>query len=121
MQEIVSTLEESAQEVFDVLGQGHSEATYHRALERELSSRGVSFSSEGTVPILYKGSPVGRYRPDMFIDTDDGTVIIELKATSSTGEDQLAGYLSILEQDNNFEIAGGVLIRFNDDVEVIQA
>jgi len=121
MDKIVSTLEDASQEVFDTLGAGHSESTYHSALMRELSSRGVSFTSEGTIPILYKGSPVGRFRPDLFIETDDGTVVIELKATNSTGEDQLDGYLSILDTDNNFDVMGGILIRFNDDVEVIEA
>ncbi len=111
----------SAEEVHEILGVGHSETTYHRAMERELSERGIPFSSEGTIPIFYKGSPVGRRRPDLFVESDDGTVIVELKAGSRAGEDQLLDYQAILGDDSNFDIAGGVLIRFNDDLEIIRS
>lgn len=121
MDEMVSRLRDSAEEVFDVLGSGHSEATYHRAMERELSERGIPFSSENTVPIIYKGTSVGRCRPDLFITTDDGIVVVELKATDSTGKEQLDNYLNILDFNTTFDIVGGVLIRFNDSVEVIEA
>lgn len=111
----------SAEEVHDILGSGHTESTYHSALERELSDRGIGFSSEGTITIFYKDAPVGKRRPDMFVDSDDGTVIVELKAGSNSGEDQLFDYQSILDGDQNFDISGGLLIRFNDNVEVIRS
>lgn len=109
----------SAEEVHESLGVGHTESVYHRALEREFSERGIPFSSEGTIPIFYKGAPVGRRRPDMFVDRDDGTIIVELKSGSNSGEEQLLDYQHILGDDNNFDIAGGVLLRFNDELEVL--
>jgi GxxExxY protein len=112
---------ESAEEVHEHLGVGHTESTYHSALERELSNQHIPFVSEGTIPIFYKGSPVGRRRPDMFVETDDGTIIVELKAGSKTGEEQLLDYQSILEDDSNFNITGGILIRFNDELEYVKS
>lgn len=117
--DIVDRIIASAEEVHDTLGVGHTESTYHRAMEREFSERGIPFSSEGTIPIFYKGSPVGRRRPDMFVETDDGTIIVELKAGSKSGEGQLLDYQNILGDDSNFDITGGVLVRFNEEVEVV--
>lgn len=110
---------DAADEVHEILGPGCSESTYHRAYERELSERGIGFSSEGTIPIFYKGTPVGKRRPDMFVDGQSGTVAVELKAGSGRGESQLFNYLSILGGDSNFDISGGMLIRFNDEVEIV--
>jgi len=55
----------------------------------------------------------------MFVETDDGTIIIELKAGSKSGEGQLLDYQSILGDDSNFDITGGVLVRFNKELEVV--
>jgi len=111
----------SAESVHNELGSGHTEATYHRALEREFSGRGIPFSSENTIPILYKGTTVGKRRPDLFVDTDDGIIIIELKAGSNSGEEQLLDYQNILSDDDNFTINFGMVIQFNEDVEVIRS
>ena len=112
-------LKEAAEAVHEELGSGFSESIYHRALERELSEQGVAFHSEGTIPVMYKGAPVGRRRPDLFIVADDGTVtIVELKAGSTSGEAQLDQYLDIVDADSNFgKIAGGALIQFNSSLE----
>lgn len=111
----------AAECVHEALGAGHTENTYHRALERELSERGVPFASETTIPINYKGMSVGQRRPDMFVHSDNGTIVVELKAGSTAGEAQLVDYQRILEDDDNYDIACGVLIRFNDDVEVMKS
>lgn len=112
-------LEEAAQEVFDTLGPGWSESIYHRALERELSERQIPFHSEGTIPVMYKGAPVGRRRPDLFIVPEVGdTIIVELKAGSNGGTAQLMQYLAMTDSDENLgEIRGGAVIRFNDELD----
>lgn len=118
---ILTEVFDAAEEVHETLGAGYTEAVYHRALEAELSSRGVSFSSEGSIPIFYKGSPVGRRRPDIFVnDGSGGTIILELKAGSKSGEAQLLQYLDLLGDDNNFNISKGVLIQFNSDLKIIE-
>lgn len=113
-------LEEAVEEVHTELGSGFTESVYHRALEHELSDRGVPFTSEGTIPVFYKGFPVGRRRPDLFVETDDGTVVVELKAGSKSGADQLAQYTSVLDTDSNFSIVEAYLIQFNDDLNIEQ-
>lgn len=116
---VVDELIEAAEEVHEILGPGHTEATYHRAYERELSERGIAFGSEGPITISYKGTPVGKRRPDMFVDGDDGTIVVELKAGSGSGKDQLFDYQNILSDDQNFDISHGALVRFNEEVEVV--
>lgn len=111
-------LNEAAEEVHEILGSGFTENVYHRSLERELSERGISFVSEGSIPIFYKGVPVGRRRPDLFVESDDGTIVVELKADSTRGSAQLLQYLNLLDENNNFDIIEGRLIQFNDDCEI---
>lgn len=109
---------EGAAHVHKELGEEWTESIYHRALERELSERGVAFSSEGTLSVMYKGVPVGRRRPDLFVESDDGIIVVELKAGSNSGEDQLIEYLDLVETDPAFDdLAGGILIQFNDAVD----
>lgn len=111
-------LKEAAERVFDELGSGWTESVYHSALQRELSERGIPFHSEGTIPIIYRGAPVGRRRPDLFVMTEYGTIVVELKAGSSSGEEQLLQYLDMSTADDNLdEIVGGVVIRFNEELE----
>lgn len=113
------TLLEAAEEVFDELGNGWSESIYHSALERELSEKGVAFTSEGTLSVMYKGTPVGRRRPDLFVVSDTGgKVVVELKAGSDKGSKQLEEYIGLTEADSNLgEMEGAAIIRFNDEVD----
>lgn len=115
---VVSDIEAAATAVHDELGAGFTEAVYHSAMIVELSERGIKTSTETTIPIFYRGNPVGRRRPDLIVEDDDTTVVIELKAGSNSGEAQLLQYLDLLGEDSNFTISKGVLIQFNDDVEV---
>jgi len=115
---VMDKLKEAAEEVFERLGSSWTESVYHSALERELSERGVPFTSEGTIPVMYRGTPVGRRRPDLFVVTEFGLVVVELKAGSSSGDDQLRQYIGMTTDDENLgEIVGGALIRFNDELE----
>lgn len=111
-------LKAAAEEVHDELGAGFTESVYHSALQRELSERQIPFHSEATIPVMYKGAPVGRRRPDLFIVTDYGLVVVELKAGSSSGDAQLKQYLGMTTADENLgEIIGGAVIRFNEELE----
>lgn len=112
-------LREAAEEVHSELGAGYTETVYHSALQRELSERGIAHHSEGTLPVMYKGAPVGRRRPDMFLVAENGdTVIVEMKAGSSSGKEQLLQYLDLVEADDNYgQIVGGAVIHFNDELE----
>ncbi len=117
---VLTEVFDAADEVHKELGAGFTESCYHRALESELSDRGVRFSSEGSIPVFYKGTPVGRRRPDIFVQDGDETIILELKAGSKSGEGQLLQYLDLLGEDSNFDIKKGVLIQFNSDCEITE-
>lgn len=108
-------IREAANTVQSELATGFTESIYHRSLEHELSERGVAFSSEGALPIHYKGSPVGYRRPDMFVDDGDQRIVVELKSNSSSGDDQIEQYLKLMKEDENHDISKALLIRFNDD------
>lgn len=111
-------LKKAAQEVHEVLGPGFTESVYHKALGRELSERGIAHHSESPIPVMYKGVSVGRRRPDFFIVTEYGLIVVELKAGSSSGEAQLEQYLGMTVEDDNLgEIVGGAVIRFNEELE----
>lgn len=117
--ERIDELIAAAEEVHDGIGSGQTEATYHRAMERELSERGIPFTSEGTIPIFYKDTPVGKRRPDMFVKDDRKIVVVELKAGTTKGKEQLFDYESIVSDDDNFYISGAILIQFNEEVETV--
>jgi hypothetical protein len=69
---------------------------------------------------MYKGAPVGRRRPDLFIVPDiGGKIIVELKAGSNSGRAQLDEYLELTETSADLgSIRGGALIQFNDEMNM---
>lgn len=115
---MMEELLEAASRVHDELGGGFTETVYHSALERELSERGVAFHSDETIPVMYRGAPVGQRRPDFLLVGDDGLIVVELKAGSTSGTAQLSQYIGMTTHDDNLgEIIGGAVIRFNDDLD----
>ncbi len=80
-------------EVNKVLGPGFLEAVYRRALEFELTQRGLRVQSEVPVSVNYKGQVVGEHRLDLLINE---AVVLELKAQQRlplSAEPQLINYL----------------------------
>lgn len=113
-------LAEAVEEVHETLGPGFTETVYHSALLVELSKRGIETSTEATIPVLYKGHSVGQRRPDLFVESEDESLVVELKAGSDRGDEQLLQYLDLLDGDGNFDIDEGWLVKFNEDVEIIK-
>ena len=70
----------AAQKVHSCLGPGFKEVTYHKALERELTLRGIGFESKRSFQVIYEETTCGTYEPDLLVG---GEVIVELKAASS--------------------------------------
>jgi GxxExxY protein len=66
--------------VHTALGPGFAEVVYRRALEIELQLAKVSYESELSIVVSYRGSPVGRHRLDLLVEK---TVVLELKALPS--------------------------------------
>ena len=79
--------------VHQTLGSGHKESVYHKALEQEFKLQNITFKTEKSVPVVYKGIKVGDYRPDFIVEDK---VLIELKALPILpiqAEKQLSYYL----------------------------
>ncbi len=73
-------------EVASGLGKGHVEGVYQQALCAELQENDVRYVSEETIPILYKGVPIGgghSQRLDVVLTSYLPGFIFELKAVSS--------------------------------------
>ena|SRR3989339_1265044 len=79
--------------VHNVLGGGHKEIIYQKALALELEKLGINFEREKTLTISYGDVKVGVYRPDFVVN---GNIIIEIKAVDFMPKDyevQLLNYL----------------------------
>jgi GxxExxY protein len=70
----------AAMEVHRVLGPGFLEAVYQKALEHELTLRGIPFVAQQRLPVTYKGRVVGDYVADLVVDDQ---IIVELKAIAA--------------------------------------
>ena len=80
-------------EVHNVLGPGYSEKIYEEAVDRELTSQGVSVDRQRIVAVIYKGNKIGEYRLDSVADEK---ILLEFKAVAelnSIFESQVLSYL----------------------------
>ena len=80
-------------EVNKVLGSGFLEKIYENALLIELRKRGLKAESQLPIKVDYKGTVVGEYIADIFVEEK---VIVELKAVQrieKIHEAQLLNYL----------------------------
>ena len=92
--------------VYNVLGFGHKEGVYQKALVLEFKKKNIPFEREKTITIRYEKERVGTYRPDFVVD---GKILIELKAVPFMPKDyetQLTYYL----KGSDFSL--GFLINF---------
>jgi len=92
--------------VYNILGFGHKENIYQKALASEFENTGVSFEKEKVLPIIYNQKKVGTYKPDFVIENK---IIIEIKAVPLMPKDyetQLTYYL----KGTNYKL--GFLINF---------
>ena len=100
----------AAFEVHNELGGGLLEEIYQQALELELSSLGIEFTSKQTLAVYYKGQQLRKfYEPDLRLF---GAIIVELKAVSSLAtehEAQLLNYMRISRHPIGYLINFGPL------------
>lgn len=92
--------------VYNILGFGHKEEVYQKALASELDSLSIPYENEVYLPVLYKNERVGSYRADFVVDKK---IILELKAVDfmpKTFETQLLNYL----KSTGFSL--GILVNF---------
>lgn len=97
-----------AMEVHRILGNGFQEVIYQRALAREMSLQGLSFSREHEMKIFYKGDEIGTRRVDFFVEDK---VMVELKAIVQLEDVHLAQAINYLEA---YGLDIGLLINFGN-------
>jgi GxxExxY protein len=69
----------AAMEVHNVLGSGFLEAVYQKALEKELTLRGIPYACKVKLPVTYKDELIGEYEADLVVDEK---IIVEIKSIS---------------------------------------
>lgn len=93
-------------EVHKILRNGFQEVIYQRALEKEMTLQGLSFTREFEMPIFYKKDQIGTRRVDFFVEE---VVSVEIKAIVKLEDVHLSQAINYLEA-YNLEI--GMLINF---------
>ena len=104
--ELTSKIIGCAMTVHKTLGNGFQEVIYQRALEKEMTLQGLSFTREFEMPIFYKKDQIGTRRVDFFVEE---VVSVEIKAIVKLEDVHLSQAINYLEA-YNLEI--GMLINF---------
>lgn len=104
--EITEKIIGSSMKVHATLGNGFQEVIYQRALEIEMQEAGLHFARELSMPIHYKGRPIGERRVDFFVEEK---IMVEIKAIIQLENVHLAQAKNYLEAYN---MQVGLLINF---------
>jgi GxxExxY protein len=93
--------------VYKEMGCGFLEAVYQECMEKELAQRGIPFSAQQELRLLYKGEALKQtYRPDLICY---GKIVVELKALSAIVGEHRAQVLNYLKA-TGFQV--GLLVNF---------
>jgi GxxExxY protein len=90
------------------LGPGYREVIYQRALEEELSTAGIPFEAEKSLPVCDGERLLGYYIPDFIVDDK---VIVEIKAFATVHQKYLGQVITYL---NHTGLPVGLLINFGE-------
>ena len=108
LNDLTHTIIGAAVAVHRELGPGLLESAYERCLAIELVDRGLKTERQKSLPLVYRGRPVGRgYRADLLVEE---TVLVEVKSVERLDRIHTAQVLSYLR------LSGcriGLLINFN--------
>ena len=88
-------------------GPGFLEAVYEEALAIELDLRGIPFTRQAPIAVVYKGHPVGEGRLDLLVAH---ALIVELKAIDALAPIHIAQVMSCLRATGH---PLALLINFN--------
>jgi GxxExxY protein len=81
-------------EVANSLGPGFLEKVYERALLQELNTLGMTTESQVPFSIMYKGSCVGEYLPDILVER---SLLVELKCVDRFCDEHMAQCMNYLK------------------------
>jgi GxxExxY protein len=96
----------AAFEVYRVLGYGFLEKVYQRAMQVELSRRGLLAEMEHAIKVDFKGVRVGYFKADLFVERK---VIVEIKVAKQYNVKDEAQLINALKGTH---IHVGLLINF---------
>ena len=112
--DITYKIRRAAFNVYNILGFGHKEQVYQKAITKEFEEMKLSYKKEESLAVRYKDEVVGNYRPDFIIDDK---VILELKSVEfmpKSYDTQLIHYL----KTTGFQV--GLLVNFGSPKLVIK-
>jgi len=115
---VAETVRAHACEVMRVLGKGHSERVYHRAMITSLNRAQIAIRSEVITPIYYMGEVVGFGRCDIIV----GDLIVEFKANMwcpSKSSPQMRKYLESLTTTERARFRG-LIVNFNQRTSKVE-
>jgi GxxExxY protein len=106
----VDVIEKIARDVYRVLGSGHSESVYDKAMQVGLRLAKIRYDSQKVVELTYQDHYVGEGYLDLITRDGKDRLIVELKAVSgslgASEEQQIRNYMKILK------VKQGLLINF---------
>jgi GxxExxY protein len=111
--EKMEELMELLMEVASTLRKGRSETVYRNAILVELQEKGIKYTSEEVIPILYKGTFVGTERIDISLQSWL-PMILELKAIST--EIKPDNFWQVLSYMRTKKTKLGVVVNFNQSL-----
>ena len=97
-------------EVHRDLGAGLLESAYETALCIELANARIRFERQRVIPLVYKDTQVGDYRPDLIVENE---VVVEIKSVlhfEPVFVAQMLTYLRITQ------LRRGLILNFNKEV-----
>lgn len=112
--ELEECLKDSLKEISNIIGKGHREIVYQKALIEELRLKGYIAKMGETIYITYKDKVIGEMEPDIEIinhTTNQTEYIIECKiGMSGVKINDIPQLIKYLDTKN---ISNGMLISFN--------
>lgn len=83
-----------AMAVLNEIGHGLREKTYERGLCVEFSEQGLAFNSQHEYPVIYKGTQIDLYIPDIEVE---GRIIVETKVVDHINDEHIGQVINYLK------------------------
>jgi len=84
----------AALEVFNDLGHGFHEKPYENAVAVELGLRGIACQRQSRFDLVYKGTKVGEYIPDLIVDEK---IVVEAKVIDMISDHERGRMINYLK------------------------
>lgn len=92
--------------MLNTLGHGLREKTYERALCLELEYQGLGHRSQKVYPVVYRGTHIDDYVPDLEVE---GRLIVEVKTAEAITDEHIGQVLNYLRISG---VEAGLILNF---------